>query len=230
MTTTDDQEAAYAATRNRIDAITRSLDASALGTTVPCCPLWSVKDLVGHLAGLLKDRADANLPTSGFDAWTMAQVQRHRGEPITTVLDTWNAMPIESELQVPSMAALSFDVVTHEHDLCHAVGVAGDRSSDAVRLGSDRAAERMASVLDAAGAPGVRVTTEDGEQLLGDGAAPIPLATTRYGLLRLVTGRVSRAQADAMAWDGDAAPVLDALFADGFFVLQPVDVIEATAS
>jgi hypothetical protein len=76
----------------------------------------------------------------------------------------------------------------------------------------------------------VRLATEDGEELVDGAAPPIGLTTTTYGFMRLVTARVSRAQAAALAWDGDATPVLDALFADGFFTLQPVDVIEADAS
>ena len=58
-------------------------------------------------------------------------------------------------------------------------------------------------------------------------SAPIALATSPYAFMRLVTGRVSRTQAEAMDWDGDPAAVLDALFADGFFTLQPADVLEA---
>ncbi len=227
MTSIDVQEAAYASSRARIDALTRDLDEATLATTVPCCPLWSVKDLVGHLTGVMEDRHNHNLPTGGFKDWTDAQVARHRGQPIEEVLEVWTSMPIEPQLEVPSISALAFDVVTHEHDLRHAIGAPGDHDSDSVRVGAARAAERMASTLDAGGAPGVRVTTEDGEQLIGTGASPIALTTTRYGLMRLVTARVSRAQAESMAWSGDAAPVLDALFADGFFTLQPYDVIEA---
>jgi hypothetical protein len=44
--------------------------------------------------------------------------------------------------------------------------------------------------------------------------------------MRLTTGRMSRTQAEGLGWGSDPAPVLDALFSDGFFVLSPVDVIE----
>jgi hypothetical protein len=154
-------------------------------------------------------------------------VARHRDEPIAEVLDTRIAMDLQPELEVPALVTLAFDAVTHEHDLCHAIGVAGDRDSVSVRVGSERACERMASVLDAAGAPSVQLTTEDGEERVGTGPSTVRLSTTRYTLMRLVAARMRRAQADAMEWDGDAATVLDALVADGFFTLQPRDVIEA---
>jgi uncharacterized protein (TIGR03083 family) len=227
MTLIDEQVAAYEASRGRIRELTVHLDDNALGTVVPCCPLWSVKDLVGHLTGVLEDRAAGRMPSAGFAEWTQAQVDRHRGESIGTVLDTWDALTLERTDAPPSPAGMSFDVVTHEHDLCHALWIPGDRASDSVRVGAQRAEERLSAMLTAAEAPGVSLTTEDGTRLVPGGDDPIALTTTRYELMRLVTGRVSRAQAMDLAWDRDASRVLDALFADGFFVLQPVDVIEA---
>ncbi len=230
MATMSEQREAYVASRTRVAEIARPLTAAQLATNVPCCPRWSVKDLVGHLTGVLEDRVEKRLPTSGFEEWTDAQVARHRDEPVGFVLDTWLSQPVEANDDVPSLAALSFDVVSHEHDLCHALGIAGDRSTDSVRVGSARAQDRMSAMLSGAGAPGVLLTTEDGEQLVEGATSPIGLTTTRYDFMRLVTGRKSRQQAIALAWDGDATPVLDALFADGFFALQPVDVMEADAA
>jgi hypothetical protein len=230
VTSIDDHARAYEESRSSVVALVRERPADDLATIVPCCPKWTVKDLVGHLSGVLEDRNAKRLPTGGFEEWTAAQVERHREEPIGVVLDTWSALPVERNEDVPSLAALSFDVVSHEHDLRHAIGVPGDHTSFAVHVGSARAQERMASMLAAAGAPGVRLTTEEGERLLEGGAPPIGLSTSAYGFMRLVTARMSRAQADALDWQGDATPVLDALYADGFFTLQPVDVIEADAS
>jgi hypothetical protein len=230
VTTINEQAEAYESSRARVDALTRELDVGRLATNVPCCPKWSVKDLVGHLTGVLEDRVANRLPSGGFEEWTSAQVGRHRDEPIGVVLDTWRGLPVERNDDVPSLTSLSFDVVTHEHDAYHALGVPGDHDTFSVRVGSERAQGRMSSMLTEAGAPGVRLTTEDGELLVDGGSAPIGLETTRYDFMRLVTARVSRAQATAMSWDGDATPVLEALFADGFFTLQPVDVLEADAT
>jgi hypothetical protein len=126
----------------------------------------------------------------------------------------------------PSLAALSFDIVTHEHDIYQALGIAGDRSTDSVTVGAERARERISSMLTEGSAPGVLSVTEDGVHLAAGAETPIRLETSRYGLLRLATGRMSRAQAESLGWDNDPTPVLDALFADGFFVLQPYDVAE----
>ena len=218
--------ASYAASQQRIDAMTRPLDDASLATVVPCCPAWTVKDLVGHLTGLLEDRLAARLPTGGFGDWTAAQVQRHQDQQVDAVLDTWHSLTVERSEAPPSLSALAFDAVTHEHDLCHALGVAGDTTTDSVRVGARRAAERMSSMLTSAGAPGVVVTTEDGDELVAGGTQPIGLGTSKFELMCLVTGRMSRAQAEGLKWDGDTSVVLDALFADGFFTLQPRDVLE----
>jgi len=230
MPTIEQQASAYETSRERIDVLARDLGDQALAATVPCCPAWSVKDLVGHLTGLLEDRRDGRMPTAGFDEWTDQQVTRHRDEPIDAVLGTWLAISVEQSEAPPSLAALSFDVVTHEHDLCHAIGVRGDRDTASVKVGADRACQRMAGLLGEADAPGVVLTTEDGEFLAGEPDGAIGLSTTRFAVMRLVTGRMSRRQAEQMSWDGDPAAVLDTLFADGFFTLQPSDVVGAEAT
>ena len=218
--------AGYESSQQRIDSMTRLLDDEALATVVPCCPAWTVKDLVGHLTGVLEDRNAERMPTGGFDEWTNAQVLRHRDEPMDVVLDTWQNLPLAMTELPPSLPSLAFDAVTHEHDLCHALGIAGDATTDSVRLGALRAAARMSSMLTSAGAPGVIATTEDGDELIAGVAPPIVLHTSRFELMRLVTGRMSRHQATGLKWTGDQSVILDALFADGFFTLQPNDVVE----
>jgi uncharacterized protein (TIGR03083 family) len=226
MSTTEEQTEAYRSSHERIDALVRTLNAEQLATVVTCCPLWSVKDLIGHLTGVLEDRLDGNLPTDSFSVWTAAQVSRHRDESIGSILEKWSEVASERVDGPPSMASLFFDAVTHEFDLYQALGIAGDRSSDSVRFGAERALGRMSSMLTEGSAPGVSVTTEDGTNLAEGAASPLTLETSRYAVMRLTTGRMSRRQAEGLGWGSDPAPVLNSLFADGFFVLQPVDVVE----
>ena len=226
MSSVEEQVDAYRTSHERIVALVRTLNDEQLATVVTCCPLWSVKDLVGHLTGVLEDRRDGNMPRGSFGEWTSAQVARHRDESIAAVLDRWTEVLSASAEGPPSMASLSFDAVTHEFDLYQALGVAGDRSSASVRVGAERALGRMSAMLSEGSAPGVRVTTEDGTNLAEGTADPITLETSRYALMRMTTGRMSRAQVEALGWGSDPAPVLSALYSDGFFVLQPTDVVE----
>jgi uncharacterized protein (TIGR03083 family) len=226
MSTAEEQTDAYRASHERIDALIRSLDADQLSSVVTCCPLWSVKDLIGHLTGVLEDRRDANMPTGSFGDWTAAQVARHRDEPVELILEKWNEASGAGVDGPPSMASLSFDAVTHEFDLYQALGVAGDRSTDSVRIGAERSLGRMSSMLTEGAAPGVMVTTEDGTNLAEGTSPPLSLETSRYAFMRMTTGRMSRRQAESLGWGSDPAPVLDSLYADGFFVPQPVDIVE----
>lgn len=224
MSTLEEQTNAYRASHARIDALARTLNDEQLATMVTCCPLWNVKDLIGHLTGVLEDRRDSNMPSG--PEWTTAQVARHRDEPIAVTLEKWSDAANVAVDGPPSMASLSFDAVTHEFDLYQALGMAGDRSSESVRVGAARAVERMSSMLSEGSAPGVQVTTEDGTVVAAGTSAPITLETSRYALMRLVTGRMSRDQAASLGWGSDPTLVLDALHSDGFFVLAPADVIE----
>lgn len=226
MSTIEEHAAAYQGSHRRIVALVRRLDAQQLATEVTCCPLWSVKDLIGHLTGVLEDRRDDNMPENSFGEWTAAQVARHRGESIETVLETWGEVTSAGVDEPPILASLSFDAVTHEFDLYQALGIAGDRSTPSVRIGAERSLGRMSSMLTKGSAPGVRITTEDGTNLAEGAAPPLSLETSRYALMRLTTGRMSRRQAESLGWGSDPGPVLDSLFADGFFVLQPADIVE----
>jgi uncharacterized protein (TIGR03083 family) len=226
MSTVEEQTAAYQASHQRIDELVRSLNSDQLATVVTCCPLWSVKDLIGHLTGVLEDRRDGNMPTGSFGEWTAAQVARHRDDSIESILEMWSIAAAESVDTPPSMASLSFDAVTHEFDLYQALGLAGDRSTESVRIGAERALGRMSSMLTEGSAPGVEVTTEDGTQLAEGGAPPVALETSRYAFMRMTTGRMSRSQAEALGWGSDPTLILDSLYSDGFFVPQPVDVVE----
>ena len=111
------------------------------------------------------------MPTGTFAEWTAAQVARHRDEPIEAVLRDVDRVLARDVDGPPSMASLSFDAVTHEFDLYQALGVAGDRSTDSVRVGAERSLGRMSAMLTEGAAPGVRVTTEDGTNL-AEGGAP----------------------------------------------------------
>jgi len=208
MSTIEEHAAAYQGSHERIVALVRRLDAEQLATVVTCCPLWSVKDLIGHLTGVLEDRRDDNMPKGSFGEWTAAQVARHRDESVESVLETWGEATSAGVDEPPILGSLSFDAVTHEFDLYQALGIAGDRSTPSVRIGAERSLGRMSSMLTEGSAP------------------PLSLETSRYALMRLTTGRMSRRQAESLGWGSDPAPVLDSLFADGFFVLQPADIVE----
>ena len=187
MSTIEEQATAYESSRQRIEALARSLNADQLSTVVPSCPLWTVGDVVGHLTGVWEDRRDGRMPSGTFSQWTAEQVVRHRDESLASVLNTWNVLGAETTEVSSSLASLTFDVVTHEHDLYQVLKVAGNRDTDSVRVGAERARGRMSSMLTGGAAPGVLATTEDGTNPCEGVGSPIKLETSRYSLKRLTT-------------------------------------------
>jgi uncharacterized protein (TIGR03083 family) len=219
---------AYDASRVRVTELVHAASPEQLDLQVPCCPAWTVGNLLGHLVGLLEDREAGRMPTGSFDDWTSEQVARHRDDPLEDLLDQWAAMTLARSDAPPSLAALSFDVVTHEHDLFEALGVAGEVDTASVHVGAQRARDRMAMQLKGSTAPGIVLRSEGGEfEFDGDGRR-VELAASEFELLRLVTGRMSERQAKGLRWDGDPEEILRALFADGFFTLQPMEITSSS--
>lgn len=147
-TTTGEVGAAYASCRGRIGELVRAAgDGKAKASVVPACPEWSVHDVVAHVAGVVADALAGRLDGVATDPWTAAQVDARRDRSVDEVLEEWEtgAPTFEGLLDAigdPGRQAV-LDVVTHEHDIRGALGAAGARDSDAVRIGLGFVAPRF---------------------------------------------------------------------------------------
>ena len=202
----------YRDTRGRVISLVSGLDDGALGTGVPACPKWSVRDVLAHLTGIAVDVMEGRLTGSPADEETAAQVARFKDHDVADILATWSKVaPRFEDLigRVRSWPAV-IDVVSHEHDIRGALSFPGARDSEAVR----RCAELLITGLRPP-VP-VRVTVEDAEFRVGpENGTPLGLTTTRFEALRWRMGRRSRAQLAALGWSGDPAPVIDHLVVFG---------------
>ena len=131
--------AAYVALRVRVVALLRSLPESAGNYVVPHCPLWTVRELVSHLLGVPDDIFNGRMEGVATDAWTQAQVERHRGKSLQQIADAFDELSTFFDAMLPHFPAtarsqMTMDAVTHEHDLRHSVGVPGARDSAAVSV------------------------------------------------------------------------------------------------
>jgi uncharacterized protein (TIGR03083 family) len=172
---------AYIALRSRVVDLVRSRRDSDGDLPVPHCPAWTARDLLAHLGGTPEDILAGRLEGVATDAWTHAQVERHRGESLAQLANAWMATstgfdPVLSMIPAPVNSQLVLDVVTHEHDLRHALGAPGERGNDAVEV-----------------ALGWVLHNAD----LASPGLPAQLLSYRldaFDLLRVCTGRRSRAQ------------------------------------
>lgn len=169
----------------------RALPASVDDGIVPHCPAWSVRDVAAHLVGVPEDILAGRMDGVTTDAWTQAQVDRHRGETLRELADAWDATitafdEVLPHIPSPVNSQFVMDAVTHEHDVRHAVGAPGGRDSLAVSVA-------VGWLLDMA---------EDRSPGLGDVLRSSELSG--FDLLRVLTGRRSPSQIRALGLDADA--------------------------
>jgi uncharacterized protein (TIGR03083 family) len=113
--------------RDHVDAVAalaRSLSDDELATTVPASPAWTVRDVLGHLAGVADDSLTGRTDGAPGPEWTGRQVAERAALPVSDVV-------AELESHVDAMAAAAdgaerpamvWDIATHHADLHEALG------------------------------------------------------------------------------------------------------------
>ena len=137
----EDVVSAYVDLRDRMIALLRELPEELAETKVPHCPSWTVQETVAHMVGVPDALLMGDLDGVASDEWTQRQVERHRGFSLAALADKWEAQAEEfltmlPRIPQPSLSQLVFDVVSHEHDVRHAIGQPGSRNSSAVEVGA----------------------------------------------------------------------------------------------
>jgi uncharacterized protein (TIGR03083 family) len=206
----------YAAGRVSITELVADLAPAELECPVPATPGWTVKDLVGHLAGVAADVTAGQLEGAGTPPWTARQVEDRRPRPMGEVLAEWSSLGpgLETMMSGASPAVanrLVCDVACHEHDLRGALKRPGGRDSDTV----DQALQAGVGALDRrlrdGGCRGLRLRAAETEWFVGPDQPGVSLTAEPFVLFRLLFGRRSRAQMAALQWTGDPGPYLDHL-------------------
>ena len=181
----------YTESRERITALVTGLPASQLGRAVPAIPGRTVRDVVEHLVGVAA------------------------GADVNAVLEQWAAMgpAIESsaESSVEVGDRLVEDIACREHDLRGALGKAGERDSATVDHARQTAILRLHERLDFAGVDGLRVLAGETEWIVGSTEPGATLTTDPFTFFRLLFGRRSRGQLQALSWTNDPEPYLGLL-------------------
>ncbi len=204
----------YADTRARIVDLVVAAGEDATATIVPACPAWTVHDTVAHVVGIAADLRYGRTEGLGSDAWTAAQVDARRDRSFAEVCEEWaDLAPFVADLAArdPWMVTrLVADLVTHEHDLRHALGGPGERDGAAVRLGLQRYGPAFVERAAEAGLAPVAVVAGD---VRFEPAEVSSIAVTLHGspfeVLRALTGRRSGAQVARLDWrGGDPTPYL----------------------
>lgn len=198
----------YLAAHQRIDDLVRRLDDDVLARPVQACPGWTVRSVVSHLAATPEWAAAGRLSGLPTDDDTAAQVAELADVAMPEVLDRWAASaPAFAEMAAAGdVWPAVIDVVTHEHDIRHALAQPGARDSEAVAL--------LAGVLLRWWSPtrAVEVVTADRTVRRGpEDEEPVRWTSTDFEVVRARMGRRSRSQLAAMDWSADPGGLLDEL-------------------
>jgi uncharacterized protein (TIGR03083 family) len=225
-----DLVAHYRATRARVVDQVASLSDTTASVIVPACPAWTVHDTVAHVTGLAADLGAGRLPGADSQAWIDGHVETRRGFPVGLLLDEWFAADVEGFIERSASGQLIFDLCAHEHDICHALGTVGDRTSEAVLACLPVMSELLRKDLLAKGAPGsVGLSTRGRTWTVGDGPVLLTLDAEPFELLRIFGGRRSERQMRALPWknpDGSAADVGPWLAFLAHFPYPAADLVE----
>jgi uncharacterized protein (TIGR03083 family) len=192
----------YDATKQRITELVSGADPQ---TPVAATPGWSVKDVVAHLAGGLRDFVDRRFDGVESGEWGERQVRDRKDNTLDDALAEWdvNRERAAELFDTPMGSVLIAEVVAHEHDLRAALGLPGDRDSVAVRAALTKPLQQLDQRMRENDVPALRITLEHGDRVLGHGEPAGTLRTTSFELMRVIGGRRSVDQIKALDWDGD---------------------------
>jgi hypothetical protein len=202
----------------------QSLDESDMAKPVPCTPLWSVRDVLSHVAGVTDDIANGRVEGAATEGWTAAQVERWRGADPQLLIEQWQSQigGVAELLEKLNEGRPPFDCHSHEQDIRHAVDRVDDRPSE--MLDWIRAGLGSRSV----GRP-VTISFLDGTtmELKGEGEPLELTGITQFEFVRSRLGRRSRDQVAGYQW---SEPASDELFTNWFaFGPSEVPIVEAAS-
>ena len=225
-----DLAALYTQTQDRIVDLVSPLSPPALAHPVPGTPRWTVIELVAHLAGVCHDVGSGVVEGSGEELWTARQVSTRAGQSLPALLAEWRdrTPALLALMATPGVAdAAAFDLLTHEHDLRGALGLAGPSDPAAVAAVTTRVTERLNHLVDKHDLPGLRLVADDREWACGSAPVAVAGSAPTMEWFRALFGRRSPDQVLTYLWEGDPSPYFPLM--NLFGPLPAADVAEAGA-
>jgi len=205
----------YVRARDRIVELANGIDADRAETPVPGTPLWTVHDVLAHLASIPSELAAGKLTGIPTPAQTQAQVEQRRGRGIPALLEEWDqgfASIVEATRAGMIPPPLAVDAITHEQDIRGALSAPVLPDSEAVDWAAHGFAIGLGMSFAGAGLPPLRLADPASgfDAVAGKGDPAVTVNAPVFEIFRAIAGRRSRDQVAAFGWDGDSAPYLDA--------------------
>lgn len=192
---------AYRVTRQNIAGLARSAPEIA-GMTVAGCPLWTVRDLVAHVAGHALHRTGE---TVGDDEQLDQVIERWEKASTGTVEPMIESGADGAEL-------LLMDTFTHEVDLRTTVGTVPPLDHPGYAWAFDVLVGGLSMSLDARRLPPLRVGDGVVSWVAGSGRPVVTVEAPRHVLYRSMSGRRTPEQIAGLQWSEDPARWLPAFY------------------
>ena len=201
----------YRTSRERFTAFIRELSPGDLATAVPACPGWSVRDVLGHVAGITDDALHGRIKGIPDDEQTADQVARSAQLSVDELITRWETQSPDFQAVLtsvgPSLAPAAIDVAAHEQDIRGALGKPGSRYNATIAWALPMMMYGFTRRVENAGLPSVRVEVEG--EVMADGPPDgLVLRISQHEAFRSLLGRRSREQVATYDWSGDPGAVL----------------------
>jgi uncharacterized protein (TIGR03083 family) len=214
----------YRESQRRVRDLVAPLQPAELALTVPACPLWSVHDVLAHLAGVSVSIADGSGAHPTSTEWTRGHVEARRDDTVEQMFAEWQRnTPAVTQLPIsnPSWLPILHDALSHEADIRGAIGapqLPGDVLAAAYPLllnGLQRRLARFGTV---------RLDLDEQPVDVGPGAPDLVVQTSRFEFWRGAFGRRSPSQLRSWVRHGDAEAFAVTL---PIFSARDTDLIES---
>jgi uncharacterized protein (TIGR03083 family) len=213
----------YRTTRERLSELVRGLSDEELRRMVPACPAWDVHDVIAHMSGVQELLTAGERPTGDTQDWIDYIVAARRDVPVGELLDRWAACEQGTSALIDGgVQVLLVDVVSHEHDIRNAVGLAGARQVPEVPAAVEVMLTNLSGLIDEAGLGALAVDTGSARWMSHDAPIGCTLEVEPWEALRIMLSRRTEQEMRAEPVTGDIEPYIRLLDARSPLPRQPL--------
>ena len=207
----------YEQVRQRFMSTVGQLTPTELQKRVLATPAWSVHDVLAHVVALATDLNAQHFPDIddiGGSLWAGRQIAEWRNVQATNILAAWDreAPVFEEGLRLFGYETGSHfvaDLHAHHQDVRGTLGLARDDEEITVLVSLDHYLGFADAMLKAAAWGTLDVIAGSEHRRLGiEGRCRAHVIGSAFEILRVFSGRRSKAQIRALPWTGDVEPLL----------------------
>jgi uncharacterized protein (TIGR03083 family) len=212
-----DTAGCYSAVRARMIELAATLSGQQAAAPVPALPAWTVHETYAHLAGLCTEVVEGVVAGPATDDDTARQVRDRAGRGLAEICAEWAGRAPEADALIGGPKGYRYNLLVqdawnHEQDVLGALGLPQAREDATTPVVAAALADSFArSWRKFELRPAVRIETPTGAWTLGVDDPAATLRTSDFDLVRMLIGRRTLGEIQAMDWTGTPGVALDRL-------------------